>query len=260
MNTKDTLTVMAEQDVFGKQFRVYGDLENMLFLAKDVAGWIEHSDVSTMLRTVDDSEKLTQTLFVSGQNRDAWFLTEDGLYEVLMQSRKPIAKQFKKKVKEILKTIRQTGGYVAEDREGEFIDIYFPRFSDETKLVMLHDLRKQNAELRETIVKQEPYVDFAVTVTESSDTIDIGQFAKLVNDENIDIGRNRLFRWLREEKFLQPNNDPYQKYINNGWFEISIKTYKASFGPKISIKTFVTGKGQVAILEKLRETFGGKKV
>ena len=63
-----------------------------------------------MMRTVDDDEKLTQTLFVSGQNREMWFLTEQGLYEVLMQSRKPIAKDFKRGVKKLLKGIR-TGEY-----------------------------------------------------------------------------------------------------------------------------------------------------
>lgn len=59
-----------------------------------------------MLNVVDEDEKLTYTLYISGQNRQAWFLTEDGLYEVLMQSRKPIAKDFKKEVKKILKQIR----------------------------------------------------------------------------------------------------------------------------------------------------------
>lgn len=83
-----------------------------MFLARDVAEWIEHKDVSTMMRNVDKEEKLTQTLFVSGQGREYWFLTEDGLYEVLMQSRKPKAKEFKKEVKKILKSIRKTGGYV----------------------------------------------------------------------------------------------------------------------------------------------------
>lgn len=93
----------------GKDIDVYGSVEEPLFLAKDVAEWIEHSDVSTMIRVVDEDEKLTQTMFVSGQNRAVWFLTEDGLYEVLMQSRKPIAKQFKKGVKRILKELRRNG-------------------------------------------------------------------------------------------------------------------------------------------------------
>lgn len=80
-------------------------------MAKDVAEWIEHTQPSKMVETVDEDEKLMGTIFLSGQNREVWMLTEDGLYEVLMQSRKPIAKQFKKGVKEILKTIRKTGSY-----------------------------------------------------------------------------------------------------------------------------------------------------
>ena len=77
-----------------------------------------------MMQKVDDDEKLLQTLFVSGQNRTVWFLTENGLYEVLMLSRKPKAKEFKKKVKEILKTIRKTGGYINQGQEDLFVRKY----------------------------------------------------------------------------------------------------------------------------------------
>lgn len=105
------LKVISRHEVLGKNFRIYGTVAEPLFLAKDVASWIEHSDVSTMIRNVDEDEKQIQTLFVSGQKRDAWFLTEDGLYEVLMQSRKAVAKSFKKQVKAILKEIRTTGVY-----------------------------------------------------------------------------------------------------------------------------------------------------
>ncbi|MFL1672147.1 BRO family protein [Paenibacillus dendritiformis] len=108
----ETLQVVDQRELCGKQFRIFGDFENPLFLAKDVADWIEHSDTSTMLRRVDTAEKLTQTLFVSGQNREMWFLTEDGLYEVLMQSRKPIAKEFKREVKAILRNVRKHGAHM----------------------------------------------------------------------------------------------------------------------------------------------------
>ena len=97
----NVLQVIEQREILGKQLTMYGNFEEPLFLAKEVANWIEHSDVSTMIRNVDEDEKLIQTLFVSGQNREMWFLTEDGLYEVLMQSRKPIAKQFKKEVKDV---------------------------------------------------------------------------------------------------------------------------------------------------------------
>ena len=106
------LQVIKEQEVLGKQFKIYGTFEEPLFLATDVAEWIEHSNVSVMLRKVDEEEKVLNNVYTLGGVQNTWFLTEDGLYEVLMQSRKPIAKQFKKEVKQILKQIRRTGGYI----------------------------------------------------------------------------------------------------------------------------------------------------
>lgn len=112
------LKVLNEQEVLGKQFRVYGTAEEPLFLAKDVAEWIEHSKPSVMIESVDEDEKV-KVNNVYFENRTGgngtWFLTENGLYEVLMQSRKPIAKQFKKEVKEILKTIRKHGIYATDN-------------------------------------------------------------------------------------------------------------------------------------------------
>lgn len=108
------LEIIDQREVLGKEFRIYGDKENPLFLAKDVAGWIEHSDVSTMLRNIDEGEKVTNIVCTPGGNQEAWFLTEDGLYEVLMLSRKPIAKEFKRQVKEILKFIRRNGMYAVK--------------------------------------------------------------------------------------------------------------------------------------------------
>ena len=113
------LQVINEQEVLGKNFRVYGTIENPLFLAKDVAEWIEYdkSQLSKMLKNVDDEEKVRNNVTTLGGVQNTWFLTEDGLYEVLMQSRKPIAKQFKKEVKKILKQIRMTGGYIPVKEE-----------------------------------------------------------------------------------------------------------------------------------------------
>ena len=110
---KNEIQVLKQTELLGRRLTVYGTMQEPLFLAKEVAELIEHSDVSTMLRNVDEDEKLTQTFFGSGQGREMWLLTENGLYEILMQSRKPIAKQFKKGVKQILKEIRTTGGYIA---------------------------------------------------------------------------------------------------------------------------------------------------
>ena len=96
------LQILKQQNLLGRDITVYGTSENPLFLAKDVAEWIEHSKPSIMLDGVDEDEKLKETIFTSGQNREVWMLTDNGLYEVLMQSRKPIAKDFKKQVKTIL--------------------------------------------------------------------------------------------------------------------------------------------------------------
>ena len=115
------LKVINQQEVLGKDFKVYGDFDNPLFLAKDVAEWIEHSDTSKMCNSIDEDEKLVRTMFVSGQLRECLFLTENGLYEVLMQSRKPIAKEFKKQVKIILKEIRQKGSYQKPMTQAEIL-------------------------------------------------------------------------------------------------------------------------------------------
>ena len=92
---------------------MYGTAQEPLFLAKDIAEWIEHSNPAAMLNTVDEDEKGIRIVYTLGGDQKVNVLTEDGLYEVLMQSRKPIAKQFKKGVKQILKEIRTTGGYIA---------------------------------------------------------------------------------------------------------------------------------------------------
>lgn len=103
----EKLCVLTEQEVLGEQFTIYGTFDRPLFFAKDVAKRIEHSNVSIMLSKVDDDEKQLIQIGTLNNAYSAWFLTEDGLYEVLMQSRKPIAKQFKKQVKKILKGLRK---------------------------------------------------------------------------------------------------------------------------------------------------------
>lgn len=112
-----SVKIISKSVLMGREIDVYGTPDEPLFKAKDVAEWIGHTDVSTMLRTVDDDEKGTNIVCTPGGNQTAWFLTEDGLYEVFMQSRKPVAKQFKKGVKEILKQIRRTGNFTTVPQE-----------------------------------------------------------------------------------------------------------------------------------------------
>lgn len=104
--------IISRSTLLGREIDVYGTTEEPLFKAKDVAEWLELTNVTDMVSRIDE-EELTKFNLGSRQG-ETWFLTEDGLYEVLMQSRKPIAKQFKKGVKEILKKIRKTGSYSSQ--------------------------------------------------------------------------------------------------------------------------------------------------
>lgn len=117
---------------------------------------------------------------------------------------------------------------------------------------------KTMQELKLQIEEQKPLVEFAKHVTESSDTVDIGEFAKIVMKEKINIGRNRLFSWLRENKYLMRNNIPYQKYLDNGYFEVIETIKETAYGSRVFTKTLVTGKGQIFLVEKLRNEFSDK--
>ena len=158
-------------EILGRRIDLYRSIEDPLFLAKDVAEWIDYAktgdgkyNVNVMLQTIDQEEKFktkilttnnvgTQNLGqldANGKTKIPFlFLTEDGLYEVCMQSRKPIAKQMKKQIKEYLRNIRKTGGAVDFGKESQFIEHYFPSFSEDVKLAMVTDLRTQNKELKE---------------------------------------------------------------------------------------------------------------
>lgn len=102
-STTTALSLLREEEFLDKTVRVFGTPENPLFLARDVAEWIDYniSSVNKMLANVDEDEKTTRKIIPTGSNyqTEAWFLTENGLYEVLMLSRKPKARQFKIRIK-----------------------------------------------------------------------------------------------------------------------------------------------------------------
>ena len=111
--------VLNQTELLGPQFTVYGTAENPMFLAREIAECIDYDKTSLnkLVASVDDDEKGRNIIPTPGGNQQVWFLTEGGLYEVLMQSRKPIAKQFKKGVKQILHEVRTTGGYISTKQE-----------------------------------------------------------------------------------------------------------------------------------------------
>ena len=106
MTTKEVSVLENEVTLMGKTFNVYGTVEEPLFKAKDVADWLDISNVSQMAQSVDEDEKGIYNVYTLGGNQDVLFLTENGVYEVLMLSRKPIAKEFKKEVKKMLHALR----------------------------------------------------------------------------------------------------------------------------------------------------------
>lgn len=238
------LKIIDEREVLGKQLRIYGDFENPLFLAKDVAEWIEYDKekIGQMLNTVDNDEKIISPIHYSGQVRNMWFVTEEGLYEVLMQSRKPIAKEFKKKVKEILKDVRKYGMYATD----ELLDN-----PDLIKMATrLKEEKAKNKELEDKMKEDKPKVLFAEAVSIAKNTILVREMAKLIKQNGVDMGEKRLFIWLRENGYLIKKigtdyNMPTQRSMDLGLFEIKESPVLHSSGEiEISKTPKVTGKGQ----------------
>lgn len=155
-----------------------------------------------------------------------------------MLSRKPLARPLKKEIKNYLKQIRLTGGYIESDREAEFVDKYFPSFTEETKLSMVQDLRKQNAEYKKQIADLEPKAQAYTDLMTAQGYLQFIDVAALV-----EIGRNTLFQFLRKCKVLtkQSNyNVPYGRFSKNGMFKVI--TSRSENGHILSV-TMVSPKG-----------------
>lgn len=205
-----------------------------------------------MLSLVDDDEKGVTQFVTPGGNQQVWMLTEGGLYEVLMQSRKPIAKQFKKGVKEILKTIRKTGGYIATKSDDT------PEEIMARALIVAQETIKRKEErlkqLEEKNAKLQPKADFAEAAFKAEGKVDIGQAAKILN---LGFGRNTLFGKLRDAGiFFKDRNEPKQKYIDAGYFEMTLlPPIRRDNHPDILCqKVFCKPKG----LAYINHLFGGK--
>lgn len=249
----DQLQVFEQRNVLGQELKIYGTHEEPLFLAKDVADWIEHNNITHMMNNVDDDEKLTYTIRNSGQNRQMWFLTENGMYEVLMQSRKPIAKAFKRKVKEILKDIRKHGMYATPQTVETMLN------NPDTMIELLQnykEVKEKHAAAELQIEKDRPKVMFADAVDASQSSILVGELAKLISQNGYAIGQNKLFEWLRENGFLSKRkgesyNLPTQRSMDLKIMDIKKRVHN---NPDGSIRTTrtpkITGKGQQYFINK----------
>lgn len=102
------------------------------------------------------------------------------------------------------------------------------------------------------IQKEKPLVDFAKQIAQTTNAISVRDFSKILHDENIQMGEEKLFAWLRDSNYLMSDNTPYQKFIDSGYFEVREGTFKSPYGEKSYTKTLITGKGQIYFCEKLR--------
>lgn len=239
------LQVLQKTNLLGKELTVYGTAENPLFLAKEVAEWIEYdpSSVNKMVNTVDDEEKVRNIIPTPGGNQEMWTLTEDGLYEVLLQSRKPIAKQFKKGVKKILHELRTKGSVSAASLSRKELAMMVIKAEEERERLALEN--KQQAEV---IEEQKPKVVFADAIVGSQSSCLVGELAKIITQNGYKIGQNRLFEWLRKNHFLGTSgeyyNIPNQKYVEQGLFELKKTSHSENGVMRTTVTPKVTGKGQ----------------
>ena len=248
---ENKIQILQKSELLGKEITVYGTVENPLFLAKDVAEWIDYAktskgafNVAMMLQTIDEGEKLVSKILISGQNRQMWFLTEDGLYEVLMQSTKPIAKQCKKGVKEILKSVRKHGAYITPQKIDEIL-------SDPDLIIklaiQLKEERKQKALLQEQnhvyqsehrrlvriqheqvelLEAQAPKVEYADNILNSATTYTTTQIAK-----ELGLSAQYLNFTLKSHGVIEKKGGIWtatETYVGKGYLTVKSYPYRGS--------------------------------
>ena len=170
MTTKEVSVLENEVTLMGKTFNVYGTVEEPLFRAKDVADWIEHSNLTVMVNSVDEDERvISRTKDSLDRENSATFLTENGVYEVLMLSRKPRAKEFKKEVKKMLHALRTKKATLMPTNFADALEAYAKEVRAreeaqqalfaETQQKLLALEQKEQAEANYQVEKQEHQKD-----------------------------------------------------------------------------------------------------
>ena len=199
MNTKEVQVLENEVTLMGKTFSVYGTVEEPLFRAKDVAEWIEHSDVHKMVQSVDEDEKVRNNIPTLGGNQEAWFLTENGVYEVLMLSRKPVAKEFKKEVKKMLHALRTRKAALMSTNFADALEAYAKEvrareeaqqalFAEtQQKLMALEQKEKAEAETERIIQCNKNFHNNLYTATQIANKLGItpNKVGKIANENGL---------------------------------------------------------------------------
>ena len=224
------------------------------FVAADICRALDIANSRDAVNRLDDDEKNTVVLTDGNRgNPNVTVVTESGLYSLVLGSRKPEAKQFKRWIThEVIPTIRKTGGYVNNDEL--FVRTYLPNADDTTKALFrstLETIRTQNAKIEE----YKPKAIFADAVSASKSSILVGELAKILQQNGVAIGQNRLFAWLRNNGYLccygERYNMPTQRSMEMSLFEIKETTINNPDGSiRVSRTVKVTGKGQQYFINK----------
>lgn len=209
------------------------------FVAKDITDRLEYQNGRKAVADhVDEEDKGVTKCDTLGGSQNITIINESGLYSLVLSSKLPSAKKFRRWItSEVIPSIRRTGGYKLPQTMSEALRLY----ADELE---------KNAKLIEENEKMKPKAEFFDAVTDSKDAIPIGDVAKILD---MGIGRNKLFEFLRDEKILMYNNQPYQKYIDQGYFRVVEQKYEKNGDVCINIKTLVFQKGVDFIRKRLQK-------
>lgn len=232
------------------QVRILKINDEPWFVASDITKILDLSNTTVALSRLDEDER---SKFNLGRQGEANIINEYGLYALILQSRKHNAKKFQRWVThKVLPAIRKHGAYMTDEKA---FDVVHNKNGLANLLQQAADqLKQKDIEIAE----MKPKALFADSVATSHTTILIGELAKILRGNGIDIGANRLFAWMREHGYLINRkgsdwNMPTQKSMDLGLFKIKETTINHSNGSTSISKTpKVTGKGQQYFVNKLR--------
>lgn len=239
-----------ENEEFGKIRSVLVD-DEPYFVGKDIAEALGYANPRKAIQDhVDEDDKGVTKCDTLGGIQSLTVINESGIYALVFGSKLPNAKRFKRWVtNEVLPSIRKHGTYMTEQKIEEII------LNPDTVIKLAQELkaeREEKKKLADKIEFDKPKVLFANSVTSSKTTILVRELSKLLKQNNIDIGQNRLYKYLRENGYIvKKSTEPTQKSMNLGLFEVEERTYYVKEQPRIAKVTKVTGKGQLYFINKL---------
>ena len=231
------------------------------FVAKDVCGCLDLTNAAQTLSYLDDDEKGIISNDTPGGKQQMLVISEPGLYSLILRSRKPEAKAFKRWVThEILPSIRKTGHYGAPETEDEILARAL--VIAEGRLGMLSHAV---SELQEQIALDAPKVELAEAIMETEECVSINQFAKILKQRGLDIGANRLYRDLRRDGYLMRRrgtnwNMPTQRMMDKGYFRVVERMTEADDGYQfVTVTTMITGAGQYHLFAHFLDKYGVRR-